>query len=99
MTSIQGMAEESELLFSSKKERLEMLEKVLKASDADADEEADFGGAFDSQQVSVVTHVPSRTCTHTHTHPTPPTHTHSPAVVCLSTASLAQWPPCQGEMI
>lgn len=54
VTKIQGMDEESELLFSSKKEQLEMLEKVLKASDADADEEADLSGAFDSPSSGMV---------------------------------------------
>lgn len=42
VTKLAGMEDESDLSFSSKKEQLELLEKVLKASDADADEEADF---------------------------------------------------------
>ncbi len=52
MTKIAGMEDETELSFSSRKEQLELLEKVLKASDADADEEAEFGSGFDSQQVN-----------------------------------------------
>ena len=82
VTKIQGMAEESELLFSSKKERLEMLEKVLKASDADADEEADFGGVFDSQQVSIVFLV-HLLYEHLHTH----AHTQSSSGMAVSRKS------------
>ncbi|XP_064386567.1 general transcription and DNA repair factor IIH helicase subunit XPB-like [Halichondria panicea] len=52
VTKIAGMEEEADLSFSSRKEQLEMLEKVLKASDTDADEETDFGGGMDSQHAS-----------------------------------------------
>ncbi len=54
VTKIAGMEEEADLSFSSRKEQLEMLEKVLKASDTDADEETDFGGGMDSQHVRVL---------------------------------------------
>ncbi len=52
VTKIAGMDEETELAFSSRKEQLELLEKVLKASDTDADEEAEFGA--DSSHVRVL---------------------------------------------
>ncbi len=54
VTKIAGMDEETELAFSSRKEQLELLEKVLKASDTDADEEAEFGGSLDSSHVRVL---------------------------------------------
>ena len=44
VTKLAGIEDESDLSFSSRKEQLELLEKVLKASDADADEEADASG-------------------------------------------------------
>lgn len=68
------MEDDSELSFTSKKEQLELLEKVLKASDADADEEADFGSNPGSAQVCIIVSTDTYMYAHTPCKHTPFKH-------------------------